>query len=60
MDKFRSGASIFSPPLFDGDNYPHWKARMMFFLQMQDERVWNAVEYGWTHPVKLDAQGLPT
>ena len=30
---------------------------MMFFLQMQDVKVWNSVEFGWGPPLILDAQG---
>ena len=29
----------------------------MFFLKMQDKKVWNLVEYGWKPPLILDAQG---
>ena len=27
---------------------------------MQGGKVWNSIEYGWTHPIKTDAQGLAT
>ena len=38
------------PPLFDGTNYAYWKVRMRAFLQSLDEKVWQAVEIGWTKP----------
>ena len=60
MEQSKSGASLNSPPYFDGNNYSHWKAWIMFFLKMQDKRVWNLVEYGWGPPLILDAQGQST
>ena len=39
---------IIIPPLFDGTNYAYWKVRMRAFLQSLDEKVWQAVEIGWT------------
>ncbi|KAL6319132.1 hypothetical protein AAG906_011212 [Vitis piasezkii] len=33
---------------------------MKFFLQMQGERVWNAVEYVWGPPLILDVHGRST
>ena len=27
---------------------------MVFFLKMQGEQVWNAMEFGWGLPLKLD------
>ncbi|RVW13532.1 hypothetical protein CK203_101442 [Vitis vinifera] len=33
---------------------------MKFFLQMQGERVWNAVEYVWEPPLILDVHGRST
>ena len=38
------------PLLFDGTNYAYWKVRMRAFLQSLDEKVWQAVEIGWTMP----------
>ena len=43
------------PPLFDGTNYAYWKVRMRAFLQSLDEKVWQAVEIGWTKPTKAPA-----
>ena len=44
------GQSLIIPPLFDGTNYAYWKVRMWAFLQSLDEKVWQAVEIGWTKP----------
>ena len=44
------GQSLVIPPLFDGTNYAYWKVRMKVFLQSLDEKVWQAVEIGWTKP----------
>ena len=38
------------PPLFDGTNYAYWKVRMRAFMQSLNEKVWQAVEIGWTKP----------
>ena len=42
------GQSLIIDPLFDGTNYAYWKVRMRAFLQSLDEKVWQAVEIGWT------------
>ena len=42
------GQSLIIPPLFDGTNYVYWKVRMRAFLQSLNEKVWQAVEIGWT------------
>ena len=44
------GQSLIVPPLFDSTNYAYWKVRMRTFLQSLDEKVWQAVEIGWTKP----------
>ena len=44
------GQSLIIPPLFDGTNYTYWKVCMRVFLQSLDEKVWQAVEIGWTKP----------
>ena len=46
------GQSLIIPPLFDGTNYAYWKVRMRAFLQSLDEKVWQAVEIGWTKPTE--------
>ena len=46
-----------NPTYIDGNNYSHWKTRIMFFLKMQGEKVWNLVKYGWGPPLILNAQG---
>ena len=47
------GQSLIIPHLFDGTNYAYWKVRMRAFLQSLDEKVWQAVEIGWTKPKKV-------
>ncbi|XP_065630312.1 uncharacterized protein LOC136067872 [Quercus suber] len=47
--------SLIIPPLFDGTNYAYWKVRMKAFLQSLDEKVWQAVEIGWTKPKEAPA-----
>ena len=44
------GQSLIIPPLFDGTNYAYWKVCMKTFLQSLDEKVWQAMEIGWTKP----------
>ena len=43
------------PHLFDGTNYGYWKVRMRAFLRSLDEKVWQAVEIGWTKPKEVPA-----
>ena len=42
------GQSLIIHPLFNGTNYAYWKVRVRAFLQLLDEKVWQAVEIGWT------------
>ena len=42
------GQSLIIPLLFDGTNNVYWKVRIRTFLQSLDEKVWQAVEIGWT------------
>ena len=42
------GQSLIIPPLFDGTKYAYWKVRMRAFLQLLEEKVWQAMEIGWT------------
>ena len=49
------GQSLIIPPLFDGTNYAYWKVHMRAFLQFLDEKVWQAVEIGWTKPKEVPA-----
>ena len=44
------GQSLIIPPLFSGTNYAYQKVRMRPFLQFLDQKVWQAVEIGWTKP----------
>ena len=49
------GQSLIIPPLFDSTNYAYWKVHMRAFLQSLDEKVWQAVEIGWTKPKEAPA-----
>ena len=49
------GQSLIILHLFDGNNYAYWKVRMRVFLQSLDEKVWQAVEIGWTKPKEVPA-----
>ena len=49
------GQSLIITPLFDDTNYVYWKVRMRAFLQSLDEKVWQAIEIGWTKPKKAPA-----
>ena len=49
------GQSLIIPHLFDGTNYAYWKVRMRAFLQLLDEKVWQAVEIGWTKLKEVSA-----
>ena len=44
------GQLLIIPHLFDGTNYAYWKVSMRAFLQSLDEKVWQAMEIGWTKP----------
>ena len=49
------GQSLIIPPLFEGTKYAYWKVRMRAFLQFLDEKVWQAMEIGWTKPKEASA-----
>ena len=49
------GQHLIIPPLFDGTNYAYWKVCMRAFLQLLDEKVWQAVEIGQTKPTEAPA-----
>ena len=44
------GQSLIIPSLFDGINYAYWKVRMRAFLQSLDEKMWQAIEIGYSKP----------
>ena len=52
MDK---GQSLTILSLFDGTNYAYWQVRMRVFLQSPNEKVWQAIEIGWTKPNEAPA-----
>ena len=45
--------SFIIPPLFDDTYYAYLKVRMRAFLQSLDEKLWQAVEIGWTKPIEV-------
>ena len=45
--------SLIIPHLFNGTNYAYWKVCMRAFLQSLDEKVWQAIEIGWTKPKEV-------
>ena len=49
------GQLLIIPHLFDGTNYAYWKVCMRAFLRSLDEKVWQAVEIGWTKPKEVPA-----
>ena len=49
------GQSLIIPHLFDSTNYAYWKVHMRAFLQPLDEKVWQAIEIGWTESKKAPA-----
>ena len=49
------GQSLIIPHLFDDTNYVYWKVRMRAFLQSLDEKVWQAMEIGWTKLMEASA-----
>ena len=49
------GQSLIIPHLFDSTNYAYWKICMRAFLRSLDEKVWQAVEIGWTKPKEVSA-----
>ena len=48
--------SLIILPLFDDTNYAYWKVCKRVFLQLLDEKVWQAVEIGWTKPMEAPAK----
>ena len=47
------GQSLIIHPLFNGTNYAYQKVRMRAFMQSLNEKVWQAVEIGWTKPKEV-------
>ena len=49
---FAEGQSSIRPPLFCGDNYTFWKAKMRIFLQSQGREIWKCIINGPYIPTK--------
>ena len=45
--------SLIISHLFDDIKYVYWKVCMRVLLQSLDEKVWQAVEIGWTKPMEV-------
>ncbi|KAG5632092.1 hypothetical protein H5410_003809 [Solanum commersonii] len=53
---YREGQDINTPPLFNGQYYSWWKARMEVFIQADDYELWNKVIDGPEYPTKKDSE----
>ena len=60
MEPHQERASMGRPPFLTGENYSHWKVKMQYFLKIQREKVWTAVEFGWSPPMVLDRESRST
>ena len=60
MSFLAEDGSISRPPLFDGSNYPYWKARMKTFIKTLNEKAWRSMLTSWKHPMKKDDKGNVT
>ena len=49
---FKGGVSLNRPPLFEGEHFSFWQARMQIFIQSTDPGAWNAVLNGPHAPTK--------
>ncbi|KAL5551274.1 hypothetical protein UlMin_001450 [Ulmus minor] len=52
------GNSTTRPPLFNGNNYGYWNARMTIFLQSMDYELWDVIEKGPYIPMKKCEESL--
>ena len=52
------GNSTTRPPLFNGNNYGYWKARMTIFLQSMDYELCDVIEKGPYIPMKKCEESL--
>ncbi|KAL7170248.1 hypothetical protein ACSBR2_035172 [Camellia fascicularis] len=53
MTTLAEGQATNKPPLFDGNNYSHWKDKMTLFLQATDYAMWIIVIKDPKIPTKL-------
>jgi len=54
--EYRDGQRINKPPLFNGQYYSWWKARIEVFIQAEYYELWNRVTDGPEYPTKKDAE----
>ncbi|GAV69358.1 DUF4219 domain-containing protein/UBN2 domain-containing protein [Cephalotus follicularis] len=52
----KESMSMSKPPFFDGNNYSHWKGKMMIFIQAIDFNLWDIIIDGpeLTHTISKD------
>ena len=53
---YSEGQNINRPPLFNGQYYSWWKARMEVFIQAEDYELWNIITDGPEYPTYKDAE----
>ena len=57
MSFLAEGGSISRSPLYNGSNYPYWKANIKAFIEVLDEKDWRSVLTSRTHPITKDYKG---
>ncbi len=55
---FLEGQSAHRPPLFCGQNFSFWKARMRHFIQMQEVKCWKMIVDGYKSPM-MEGSDIP-
>ena len=57
---FKEGASLNRLPLFEGEHFSFWQARMQIFIQSTDLGAWNVMLNGPHIPTKtFDGKEVP-
>ncbi|GAV62025.1 zf-CCHC domain-containing protein/DUF4219 domain-containing protein/UBN2 domain-containing protein [Cephalotus follicularis] len=54
----KESMSISKPPLFDGNNYSHWKTKMTIFIQALDFNLWDIIIYDPELPQTISKEGV--
>ncbi|XP_021741936.1 uncharacterized protein LOC110708138 [Chenopodium quinoa] len=55
---FAQGRSANRPPLFCGNNFPHWRSLMQMFVIDQDLEIWEIIQKGPKVPTKITESGI--
>ena len=58
VGSMNEGNSTTRPPLFNGNNYGYWKARMTIFLQSIDYELWDVIKKGPYIPMKKHEESM--